>query len=288
MKYESLLLLFLFILTSSCKESEKEKLSRLVKEWQGKEIVFPEKSVFTVFGKDTVDYVIPDSEYKVLVYVDSLGCTSCKLQLHKWKELIAYTDSLTGGSVPYLFFFQSKDDNELHYILKRDNFNRPVCFDRNNQLNELNNFPADITFQTFLLDKNNKVLALGNPIHNISVKELYLKQITGKNSPNTKQKKTTVEVIQREIDFGIFNKTEVKRATFEIKNIGENPLVIVDVSTTCGCTVASYDKRPAKPGDMLRVGLEMTPKDTGFFDETITIRCNTNEPVKVKIKGNVQ
>ena len=39
-------------------------------------------------------------------------------------------------------------------------------------MNNLNKFPADITFQTFLLDKNNKVVVLGNPIHNIAVNDL--------------------------------------------------------------------------------------------------------------------
>ena len=59
--------------------------------------------------------------------------------------------------------------------------------------------------------------------------------------------------------------------------------MIVDVSTT-------YDKRPAKPGEFLRVGIKMTPKDIGFFDEVVTIKYNSinNQPVKAKIKGNVQ
>ena len=41
----------------------------------------------------------------------------------------------------------------------------PVCIDIDDQLNKLNKFPADITFQTFLLDKDNKVAVLGNPVH---------------------------------------------------------------------------------------------------------------------------
>ena len=66
--------------------------------------------------------------------------------------------------------------------------------------------------------------------------------------------------------------------------------MIVDVSTTCGCTAATYDKRPAKPGETLWVGIKMTPKDTGLFDEVVTIKYNSinNQPVKVKIKGNVR
>ena len=80
-----------------------------------------------------------------------------------------------------------KDAKEIRYLLKRDAFDRPVCIDIDDRLNKLNKFPADITFQTFLLDKDNKVTVLGNPVHNTAVKDLYLKQITGKDSPNNRQ-----------------------------------------------------------------------------------------------------
>lgn len=282
-----LLILSLLLLVSSCKENEKERITRLVNEWQGKEILFPKDITFTRFVTDTVDYQIPQSQYKVLIYIDSIGCTSCKLQLPKWKKLIEYVDSATNSQVPFLFFFQSKDDKELRYILKIDKFDRPVCVDHRNKLNLLNKFPADIMFQTFLLDKDNKVIALGNPIHNSAVKDLYLKQLTGKENP-VKHIKTTAEAINNEIDFGNIPKGTIKTNTFEIINTGNNPLVITDINTTCGCTTATYDKKPAKPGDILRVEVTVTPKDTGFFDETVTIRCNTNRPVKVKIRGNIQ
>ena len=277
-----------FLFLSSCKENDKERITRLVNEWQGKEIRFPENPVFTRFATDTIDYRIPQADYKILIYVDSIGCTSCKLQLPKWKELMAHLDTVAGGQVPFLFFFQSKDEKELRYILKRDRFEAPVCVDHNDRFNELNHFPSDMTFQTFLLDKNNKVVVLGNPVHNLSIKDLYLKQITGESSPQSKMIKTTAEAVEPEVDLGTFPKSEVRKAIFEIKNTGSAPLVIVDVSTTCGCTAAMYDKEPAKPGDLLRVEVTMTPKDTGFFDEAVTVKCNTNSPVKLKIKGHIQ
>ena len=162
-----LYILFLLFLLAACRENKKEQFARLVQEWQGKEIVFPQDMVFTRFVTEQVEYRIPDAEYKVLIYVDSTGCTSCKLQLPKWKELIAHVDSATNSNIPFIFVFQSKDDKELRYILKRDNFNRPVCIDRDSQLDKLNKFPQDITFQTFLLDRDNKVKVIGNPVHNL-------------------------------------------------------------------------------------------------------------------------
>ena len=193
-------LLYILLITAffSCDNEQKEKekqILQLVNEWQGKQIVFPENTVFTRYLTDTTNYQIPQSEYKVLIYVDSIGCTSCKLQLHKWKELIEYTDSVTQNKVPFLFFFHPKDAKEIRYLLKRDGFDRPICIDLDDRLNKLNKFPADMTFQTFLLDKNNKVTVLGNPVHNTAVKDLYLKQITGK----TTQTKTYQKLPQKSI-----------------------------------------------------------------------------------------
>lgn len=293
MKLLNLIILLLIPIFFSCKNEQKEKekqIAQLVNEWQGKEIVFPENLIFTKYVTDTTDYQIPQSEYKVVVYVDSTGCTSCKLQLHKWKELIEYTDSVTQNKVPFLFFFHSKDYSDIRYLLKRNAFDYPVCIDLEDQLNKQNKFPENMAFQTFLLDKNNKVAVLGNPVHNTAVRDLYLKQITGKDSPNKNIPRTTAEITQPEIDFGTFDKSEIKETTFEVKNTGDSPLVIVDVSSTCGCTAATYDKRPAKPGETLRVGIKITPKDTGFFDEVVTIKYNSinNQPIKGRIKGNVR
>ena len=51
-------------------------------------------------------------------------------------------------------------------LLRRVHFSYPVCIDEKDSFNLLNKFPKDNRFQTFLLDKNKKVVAIGNPINN--------------------------------------------------------------------------------------------------------------------------
>lgn len=288
MKYLNLLLLATLLLSSSCKEDKKDKIAHLVTEWQGKEIIFPKEITFTQYVTDTIDYQIAASDYKVLVYVDSIGCIGCKLQLTRWKMLINHIDSITETKIPFLFFFYSKDYIEVRNLLKRDKFDLPVCIDKDDQLNKLNQFPADITFQTFLLNKDNKIVVIGNPVHNLAVKELYLKQITGVKPVSKKLVKTTVEVAHADINLGSFDKSETKKVVFILKNKGNNPLVILDASTTCGCAMPLFDKHPANQGDSLRITVEMIPKDSGFFSETITVKCNTEQTVKLVIKGQVR
>lgn len=279
-------LIILLLLLFSCQDKKKDEIKHLVTEWQGKEIRFPQEMVFTRFTTDTVDFTLPESSNKVLVFVDSIGCTSCKLQLHRWKELIQYTDSITQGAVPFLFFFQSDDKKEIRYLLKKNHFDMPICLDQSDRLNGLNHFPADGKFQTFLLDKDNKVVVIGNPILNPNIRELYLKEITGKQPAS--QIQTTVQVEKASIQLGAIEDGESKEAVFRLINTGSNPLVILDAATTCGCAYPSFDKHPAKPGETLQVRVLMTPKDKGFFDETITVKCNTKEMIKLNIRGTTQ
>ena len=271
----------------SCAESDKERLSRLVKEWERKEVLFPPHSIFTIQGKDTVNFEFKDADYKVVTYIDSVGCTSCKLQLHRWKEMVAEVDSLTDGRVPFLFYFHPKDMKELRYLTRRDNFTYPVCLDERDELNRLNQFPSDMTFQTFLLDKENKVVAIGNPILNPKVKELYLKLITGNSSVKPQGTTTQVSVNHAELDFGSFHKAEKQERSFVLTNTGTSLLVVHDVTTSCGCTKVEYSKQPVRPGEILELKVIYEAEEAGYFNKTVTVYCNVeNSPLRLKVKGS--
>lgn len=279
-----LIILLLTIFLSACQDKQKEIITLLVKEWQGKQILFPENMVFTRFASDTTNFVIPTSDYKVLVFVDSIGCTSCKLQLSRWKEFIRYTDSISQKNIPFLFFFQFDDQWEIHSLLIRENFDKPICLDRSDGLNQLNHFPKDIRFQVFLLDKNNKVVVIGNPVHNPNVKELYLEEISRKQPVAPIQ--TTVKVEKESLLLETIPLGKSKDTLFTLVNTGDQPLVIIDVTTTCGCAQTLFDKHPVQPGESLHIKVGVTPENKGLFDETITVKCNTNQLIKLNIRGN--
>ena len=284
---------FLFLLLGvlclvSCKESEKERIARLVNEWEGKEIKFPPHSVFTIQGKDTVTMDYRNAEFKVITYVDSIGCTSCKLQLHRWKELIAEMDSVTSGTVPFLFYFHPKDMKELRYLTRRDNFTYPVCFDEDDEFNSLNRFPSEMTFQTFLLDKENRVIGMGNPVHNPKVKELYLMKITGEKQQE-EAPLTEIGTFEIEFDFGTFPMAEKQEHVFRLKNEGDKLLVIHDVVTSCGCTKVEYRKEPVRPNEEFELKVIYEAEESGRFNKTLTAYCNAKDsPIRLRIKGIVE
>ena len=277
------------LLAASCEESEKERLSRLVKEWEGKEILFPAHSIFTIQGKDTVDFDFEDAEYKVVTYIDSVGCTDCKLQLPRWKELMVEVDSLTGGSVPFLFYFHPKDLRELRFLTRRDAFAFPVCFDEKDEFNRLNHFSGEMMFQTFLLDKENKVIALGNPVLSPKVKELYLNLIKGTGESTSSERQTIVSINSTVIDFGRFPKEEKQERSFILTNIGKGLFVIQDIVTSCGCTKVEYSKEPVRPGGTLEVKVIYEAEQAEHFNKTITVYCNTEDSLlRLTIKGTAR
>ena len=274
---------------ASCEESEKERLSRLVNEWEGKEILFPIHSTFTIQGKDTVNFEFQNAEYKVVTYVDSIGCTSCKLQLHRWKEFLSEVDSLTNGNVSFLFYFHPKDMKELRYLTRRDAFTHPVCFDEKDEFNQLNHFPSEMMFQTFLLDERNRVVALGNPVLNPNVKELYLNLIKGSVQTSSTNTLTEVSIDNVVMDLGRFPMSEKQESDFVLTNAGNNLLVIQDITTSCGCTKVEYSKEPIRPGGTLKVKVIYEAEQKGYVNKSVKVYCNTKDsPVRLTVKGEAE
>ena len=72
-------------------------------------------------------------------------------------------------------------------------------------LNRLNQFPSREGFQTSLLDRDNRIVAIGNPIHNERVKSLYEDYLTGEKEPEPLGV-TSVSVSHVKISLGQLNR----------------------------------------------------------------------------------
>ncbi len=76
-----------------------------------------------------------------------------------------HIDSIVNKKVSFLFYLQPKQSGirELGYLLRRDRINFPVCIDLNNEIDKINKFSKNPMFRCFLLNKDNKVITIGNP-----------------------------------------------------------------------------------------------------------------------------
>lgn len=165
---------FLFLLVAC--HSRKREIRDLVKAWQGKEIILPDTLSFKVQGRDTVCPDLLRARYKILNYIDTTGCTSCRSRFYDWTLLQKQTDSMQ-IDVTYFFIANLQEFEELETLLQINRCQVPCLYDTSGIISRLNQFPAQSHMQTFLLDSLNRVVLIGNPTENPKIRELYLKEI---------------------------------------------------------------------------------------------------------------
>lgn len=91
-------------------------------------------------------------------------------------------------------------------------------------------------------------------------------------------------------NFGTFPESKVQTCVFTFKNTGNTPLVINQAVASCGCTVATYTKKPVAPGETgeLKVSYNGKGKFEGHFKKSITVRTNgTPELVRLYVEGDM-
>ena len=112
---------------------------------------------------------------KILTVING-DCSSCVQDLKKWREFISKIDTL---KVSVFFIIHSYDNLQTfkYFDSTEINFKHPYFFDDNKKYIRNNRFPLEKKFQTFLLNNENKVSIIGNPVLNKKINELYLKNI---------------------------------------------------------------------------------------------------------------
>ena len=287
--------LFLGVICACSNNAKTEDVFSLVNTWSGREIVFPARLPPFRFNKDSVcDQSLDGFLYKIVSYVDSSDCLSCKARLYAWNAFREDLKNRSLPSVPLFMFFcpKNQDKDELNRLIRENNFECFSYLDFSDSLNKLNHFPSDINYQTFLLDKDNKVLAIGNPVLNPKVKDLYLRIIRGE-SPQAPSDAgtpvTTVSVSSTEADLGTFPWQEPRTCTFTLRNTGDRPLVIHDVTTSCGCLTVDYPEEPARPGEELTLRAHYRADSRGTVLKSMQVYCNAQgSPLRLRVTGTAE
>ena len=93
---------------------------------------------------------------------------------------------------------------------------------------------------------------------------------------------------QETIDYGKIIKGSEGERTFVFTNIGDTPLMIQSIKSSCGCTVPKKPEAPIMPGEKGEIKVSYDTKRIGGFSKQITILSNATTTRKiVKIKGFV-
>ena len=92
-----------------------------------------------------------------------------------------------------------------------------------------------------------------------------------------------------EYAFGEIKQGDKVNHTFEFENTGGSPLVISNVSTTCGCTVPQWPREPIAPGQKGKIDVVFNSAGKlGRQNKVITIYANVEKGLaSIKLTGNV-
>ena len=103
-----------------CKNDQlSTEIEKIVKEWTGKKIIFPQDVFCKSIDRDTLCISPNSTPYKILVYTDSIGCTSCKLHLLLLRKLMTKWQVL----LIFNFIFILKISKKYSFYLERTHLN---------------------------------------------------------------------------------------------------------------------------------------------------------------------
>ncbi len=97
----------------------------------------------------------------------------------------------------------------------------------------------------------------------------------------------TLQMKETGYDFGKIPQGKPVYHSFELMNISDKPVSIINVQTSCGCTTPEWSKEPIAPGASTQVKVGFNAASEGFFEKYITILYNQNQTKQVKISGTV-
>ena len=266
----------------SCTENPQKKYEKAVMELSGKTILFPD-SMRTIFGKPLAP---PESEYTIVAYFDSVGCTSCRMKFPEWIEFMKKVTTLDPQkNVELIIITDTKDKQQITSLIRQYRFPYNVINDSLGYFRSVNNLTEDKKLHSFLLDSNHKVVLLGNPTDSKPIADLYLQQISSGlvNDFNS----TDSEIIY-EHDFGTVRAREEISHVFVVTNENTDTLKLQDIVSSCECISAVVSEDNIAPKDSFTVKILFQDTVKGEFTRSVTLRFQDDQPERIfEISGTI-
>ena len=99
-----------------------------------------------------------------------------------------------------------------------------------------------------------------------------------------------IEFGETAYDFGTVQEGEVVEHVFKFTNTGEAPVILSQVSASCGCTTPEYTTDPVLPGKEGQIKVSFNSRgQRGTQQKIVTVSSNAeNNVTTVQIKGVVE
>ncbi len=252
---------------------------KVVAEWSGREISIPENLSFQISTTDIeIDLDAPD--FKVINYVDSNGCTFCRMKLAQWNGVIDEFKALPGVDIEILTIVNTVDIPEILFQINQSNYLHPIAIDSANVFDRTNILPTETDYHAFLLNADNEVLAIGNPVNNPKIKDLYRNIIL---------EKSDIERFGalKSKSLGILSPGDIATVSFSLSDANSPKPHILDIIPSCDCVSASVNTRSNLGNDVIVTFVADSAK--GSFIRHVDVFYHEKEnPDRLTIYGYIK
>lgn len=100
--------------------------------------------------------------------------------------------------------------------------------------------------------------------------------------------KGIIKFKKTEHDFAKVDQGKPVTHVFEFTNAGSDPIVLGNVTASCGCTTPDWTREPVMPGKSGKITATYNAANAGPFTKSITVPSNAeNGTVILTLKGEV-
>lgn len=175
--FRIMLIAYNIVILFSC-SSQKKEFQNNIEKMQSKKITIPYDQM-ACWTSDSILDISPwrNAKYKLVHYVDSASCSSCYLQKVKINDFLFNMEKKSNNNFYKKIIINpgSKAKKELKKMFFEKLIPQTIFIDSTNIFSIKNpNIPLETQYHTFLLDPNNNVVLVGNPITNKKIREIFL------------------------------------------------------------------------------------------------------------------
>ena len=162
-------LMFVFLMSSCSRSKEIEYAMNLM---CSRKISIPCKDMIHIPYKNDNCSHEQNINKKMIVYIDSTECASCSMkQMFEWNDLLWMEEKRL---VQFIFIFQTAYTEDMIEVFNTSRLEHCIYIDTCRVFDKANShIPDNKMYHTFLIDENDCVLLVGNPIRNSTIMKLF-------------------------------------------------------------------------------------------------------------------
>lgn len=254
--------IFSLCVTSCRSKSFEQNVQEHVKEWVGRVIEIP-KGLTTVIGDQEFDLNSVNPRFKLLVAIKPSGCTSCQMQLREWDYFVAEMQNLCEDpdDIELIYVVEDSLTTNVRNALASYDFRRPITLDPDRCLTAINKLPEANEFRTFLLNEENRVIAIGNPFLFPGIRALYLKAVGDVMESDNVQEKSAIAIERRMLPLGDLKESKSISSQIEVRNLTDSIVRIDTIYTSCECVSVTTRSHIIRPRGSIRLTARFTPEN---------------------------